>query len=67
MDLKQEMDRAGERIECVEYRVTERTDEIDEHLQTRVREICKFKCIHWSHLIYIHENIDTGQLIYSAK
>ena len=47
MDLKQEMDRAGERIECVEYRVTERTDEIDENLQTRVREIRKFKYFYW--------------------
>ena len=46
MDLKLEMDRAVERIECVEYRVVERTDEIDEHLQTRVIEICIIKCFH---------------------
>jgi len=36
MDLKQEMDRAGERIECVEYRFTERTDEIEESVDARI-------------------------------
>ena len=43
MGMKDEMDRTMERIECVEYRFTERTADLEENLENCVTKISKIE------------------------